>query len=63
MLCGQACSATEGPIFLFDKVLCECTISQKGMVCRQNKWNSNVVKRILRVYENAITFHECGRKK
>lgn len=34
MLCGQACSVTEG-LLLLDKVLCECTISQKGMMCRQ----------------------------
>lgn len=33
------------------------------MVCRQNKWNSNVVKRIVHVYENAITFHEYGKRK
>lgn len=62
MLYRQVCSATEGPIFSLDKVLYEHTIFQKGMVCRQNKWNSNVVKRIVHVYENAITFHECGKR-
>lgn len=62
MLYRQDCSATEGPISSLDKVLCECTIFQKRMVCRQNKGNSNVVKRIVHVYENAITFHECGKR-
>lgn len=63
MLYRQVCSATRGPISSLDNVLCECTIYQKGTVCRQNKWNSNVVKRIVHVHENAITFHECGKRK
>jgi len=63
MLYRQVCSATEGPTSSLDKVLCECAIFQKGMVCRQNKWNLNVVKRIVHVYENAITFHECSKRK
>lgn len=63
MLYRQVCLAREGPISSLDEVLCECTIFQKCTVCRQNKWNSDVVKKIVPVYENAIAFHECGRRK
>lgn len=51
------------PVSSLDKVCCECTIFQRGMVCKQNKWHSNVVKKVVHVYENAITFYECGKRK